>query len=259
MNSTHCHRHGAAFSRRDFLRQSAFGFGASALGFLAAQDSSVAATNPLAPKPPHFSGKAKRVIFLFMTGGPSQLDTFDPKPAPAKYHGQPIPESFKAEGLQLQFMKASDGKLMASSFPFAKHGQSGLEISSLFPHLAKHADDLAVIRSCHHESFIHGPAVGLMHTGSTLLGHPSAGAWVTYGLGSATENLPAFMVMTDGGFRAGPAESYGSGFLPAIHQGTVVRAEGTPISNFTPANANEQRTVLADPEGPGPGHLDHNL
>ena len=155
-----------------------------------------------------------------------------------------MPESFKAEGLQLQFMKASDGRLMASPFPFAKHGRSGLEISSLFPHLAKHADDLAVIRSCHHESFIHGPASALMNTGSTLLGHPSAGAWVTYGLGSATENLPAFMVMTDGNFRAGPAVSFGSGFLPAIYQGTVLRAEGTPISNLTPPNAGEQRTVL---------------
>ena len=241
--STHCHRHASAFTRRDFLRQSAFGFGASALGFLAAQDA-VAATNPLAQKPPHFPGKAKRVIFLFMTGGPSHIETFDPKPALAKFNGQPIPESFKTEGLALQFMKASDGKLMASPFPFAKHGQSGLELSSLFPQLAKHADELAVIRSCHHDSFIHGPALGLMHTGSTLLGHPSAGAWVTYGLGSATENLPAFMVMTDGGFRAGPAVSYGSGFLPAIYQGTVVRAEGAPISNLTPVNANEQRAVL---------------
>ena len=244
MNSTHCHRHAAAFSRRDFLRQSAFGFGASALGFLAAKESATAAVNPLAPKPPHFAGKAQRVIFLFMTGGPSHMDTFDPKPALAKYNGQPLPESFKAEGLALQFMKASDGRLMASPFPFTKHGQSGLEISSLFPHLAKHADDLAVIRSCHHESFIHGPASAMMNTGSTLLGHPSAGAWVTYGLGSATDNLPAYITMTDGGFRAGPSVSFGSGFLPAIYQGTVLRAEGSPISNLTPANANEQRTVL---------------
>ena len=139
--STHCHRHASAFTRRDFLRQSAFGFGASALGFLAAQDA-VAATNPLAQKPPHFPGKAKRVIFLFMTGGPSHIETFDPKPALAKFNGQPIPESFKTEGLALQFMKASDGKLMASPFLFAKHGQSGLEISSLFAQLATHADEM---------------------------------------------------------------------------------------------------------------------
>ena len=244
MTSTHCHRHSLAFSRRDFLRQTAFGFGASALGFLNAQGAADT-TNPLAPKPPHFPGKAKSVIFLFMTGGPSQMDTFDPKPALEKYNGQPIPESYKTEGLALQFMKASDGKLMASPFPFTKHGQSGLAISSLFPHLAKHADDLAVIRSCHHDSFIHGPALGIMHTGSTLLGHPSTGAWVTYGLGNATDNLPAYMVMTDGGFRAGPAVSYGSGFLPAIYQGTVLRTEGLPISNLSPpTGAREQRTVL---------------
>ena len=199
----------------------------------------------MAPKPPHFAAKAKRVIFLFMTGGPSHLDTFDPKPALLKYSGQPLPESFKTDGLALQFLKASDGRLMPSPFEFQKHGQSGLEISSLFPHLAAHADRLAVIRSCHHDSFIHGPALGIMHTGSTLLGHPTAGAWVTYGLGGETDNLPAYLVMSDGGFRAGPAVSYGSGFLPAVYQGTVLRAEGAPISNLTPPMAaNEQRTVL---------------
>ena len=239
--SSHCHRHAPAFSRRDFLRQSAFGFGASALGYLAARD---AAASPLAPRPPHFAGKAKSVIFFFIGGGPSQLETFDPKPALAKYNGQPLPESFKADGLQLQFMQASDGRLMASPFPFTKHGQSGLEISSLFPHLAKHADELCVIRSCHHESFIHGPASALMNTGSTLLGHPSAGAWVTYGLGSAADNLPAYIAMTDGIFRAGPAVSYGSGFLPAIYQGTVLRVEGAPISNLTPASPGAQRAML---------------
>ncbi|HQU44866.1 MAG TPA: DUF1501 domain-containing protein, partial [Pirellulales bacterium] len=244
LNASHCHRHAWAFSRRDFLRQSAFGFGASALGFLSARDA-VAATNPLAPKPPHFPGKAKCVVLLFMTGGPSHLETFDPKPALVKYNGQPLPESFKAEGLALQNLQAGDGKLLASPFKFEKHGESGLEISSLFPRLAEHADDLAVIRSCHHESFIHGPALGIMHTGSTLLGHPSTGAWVTYGLGSATDNLPAYMTMTDGGFRAGAAVSYGSGFLPAIYQGTVLRAEGAPISNLTPpTGGKEQRSVL---------------
>lgn len=244
MTSTHCQHHSAVHSRRDFLRESAFGFGASALGFLLASEAG-AATNPAAPQEPHFAAKAKRVIFLFMTGGPSHIETFDPKPALVKYNGQPMPASFKADGLALQFMKAGDGKLMASPFEFKKHGKSGLEISSLFPHLAKHADDLAVIRSCHHESFIHGPALGLLHTGSTLLGHPSAGAWVTYGLGNATDNLPAYLVMTDGGFRAGPAVSYGSGFLPAIYQGTVLRAEGTPISNLRPSlGAKEQRALL---------------
>ena len=143
-------------------------------------------------------------------------------------------------------MKATDGKLMGSPFPFSKHGESGLEISSLFPHLAQHADELAVIRSCHHDSFIHGPALGLLNTGSTLLGHPSAGAWVTYGLGCEADNLPAYIVMTDGAYRAGPAVAYGSGFLPAIYQGTTMRAEGTPISNLTPAGGPDQQRAMLD-------------
>ena len=244
----HCGRFLPVADRRDFLRTSALGFGASVLGTLLAQDSAATETaehNPLAPRESHFPAKAKRVIFIFCGGGPSQLETFDPKPALVKYNGQPIPESFRTEGLALQFMKASDGKLMASPFEFTKHGQSGLEISSLFPKLSAHADDLAVIRSCHHDSFIHGPASAIVNTGSSLLGHPSMGAWVTYGLGSMTENLPAYITMTDGGFRPGPAVSYGSGFLPAIYQGTVLRTEGTPISNLVAAGApGQQRAVL---------------
>ncbi|MEM7015353.1 MAG: DUF1501 domain-containing protein, partial [Verrucomicrobiota bacterium] len=113
--------------------------------------------DPLSPRPLHFPAKAKNLIMLFMTGGPSQLETFDPKPQLVKHDGQPLPPSFSAEGLDLQFMRASDGKLMASPFPFEKHGQSGVEVSSLFPNLAKHVDDMAVIRSCYHDSFIHGP------------------------------------------------------------------------------------------------------
>jgi uncharacterized protein (DUF1501 family) len=247
--STHCQRYLPVQGRRDFLRNSAMGFGASIAGLLIAQDAGATdrkAHNSLAPREPHFPARAKRVIFLFAGGGPSQLETFDPKPALTKHHGQPIPESFKTEGLSLQFMKASDGKLMASPFPFTRQGDSGLEISSLFPHLSRHADDLAVIRSCHHESFIHGPASAIMNTGSSLLGHPSSGAWVTYGLGSMTENLPAYMTMTDGGFRAGPAVSYGSGFLPAIYQGTVLHAEGMPISNLTAAGAPGQQRMMLD-------------
>lgn len=245
MNPTHCGRFEAAIDRRDFLWKSAFGFGAAAMGSLLARDAGASALNPLAPKAPHFPAKAQRVIFLFMTGGPSHMDTFDPKPVLQRYDGQPLPESFNPDGLSLQFMKATDGKLMGSPFPFAKHGESGLEISSLFPKLAQHADELAVIRSCYHDSFIHGPALGLLNTGSTLLGHPSAGAWVTYGLGCEADNLPAYMVMTDGAYRAGPAVAYGSGFLPAIYQGTTMRAEGTPISNLTPpGGADTQRAML---------------
>lgn len=238
--NTHCGRYATIGDRRDFLRRSAFGFGASAMGWMIARETqSRDINNPglgssLAPVSPHRPGKAERVIFLFMTGGPSHLETFDPKPELVKHNGQALPASFKSDGLALQFMKATDGKLMGSPFPFSKQGQSGLEISSLFPHLGKHADELCVIRSCYHESFIHGPALGLVNTGSTLLGHPTTGAWVTYGLGSATDNLPAYMVMSDGGYRAGPAVSYGSGFLPAIYQGTAIRTEGAPISNLSP-------------------------
>ena len=135
ITSTHCQRYLPVQSRRDFLRHSALGFGASILGLLMAQDADAVdgkAGNLLAPKEPHFSAKAQRVIFFFAGGGPSHLETFDPKPALTKYNGQPIPESFKTEGLSLQFMKASDGKLMASPFPFRRSGSSGLEISEVF-------------------------------------------------------------------------------------------------------------------------------
>src|SRR5688572_1856113 len=249
MSFTACGRHEVALNRREFLAKSAFGFGSIAFGSLLLRNNALAAptkaAHHLAPRPAHFDAKAKHVIFLFMTGGPSHMDTFDPKPELQRFDGQPLPESFKTEGLDLQFMKATDGKLMGSPFKFRKRGQSGLEISELFEKVAEHADDLAVIRSCYHESFIHGPALNLLHCGSMLLGHPSTGAWVVYGLGSESDNLPAYMVMTDGGFRAGAAVSYGSGFLPAIYQGTVVRTEGAPIQNLTsPFPMEEQRLLL---------------
>src|SRR5687767_6559656 len=191
--------------RRAFLAVAAHGFGALALSSLLANEAQSAvgsqlpadSNDPLAPKPGHFPAKAKAVILLFMQGGPSHLETFDPKPELKRLDGQPLPASFKSDDLNLQFMKATDGKLMASPFPFKKYGQSGLEISELFAEVGHFADDLAVIRSCHHDSFIHGPALTLQQTGSLLLGHPSVGAWVTYGLGSESENLPAYMVMTD--------------------------------------------------------------
>src|SRR5436190_20376912 len=171
-------------NRREFLTDAFCGFGA--LAYTSMLQAETSRANPLAAKPAHFTPKAKSVIFLFMTGGPSHLETFDPKPLLNKLDGQALPASFDPQGLSLQFMKATDGKLMASPFPFQRHGQSGLEISSLFPNLARHADRLAVIRSCYHESFIHGPAITYLSTGSLLLGHPSVGAWVTYGLGCAS-------------------------------------------------------------------------
>lgn len=246
----HCGNSATVHSRRDFLEKSSFGLGALALGELFARDSVHAgepkmATRLLAPRRPHFTGQAKQVIFLFMTGGPSHMDTFDPKPELQKWDGKPLPDSFKTEGLNLQFMRATDGKLMGSPFPFKPRGASGIEFSNLFENLGRCADDMAVIRSCHHDSFIHGPALGLLHSGTIRLGHPTVGAWVTYGLGCESENLPAYMVMSDGGFRAGSTVSYGSGFLPAIYQGTVIRTEGAPIQNLTPPfTVQDQRQML---------------
>src|SRR5262245_25557642 len=145
--ATHCGRFAPAPTRRDFLARSALGFGALALGDLLARDAAAADRprpgNPLAPRPPHFPATARSVIFLFMTGGPSHLETFDPKPVLRRLDGQPLPASFNPDGLDLQFMRPSDGRLMASPFPFRRHGHSGLEVSSIFPELARHADRLA--------------------------------------------------------------------------------------------------------------------
>jgi len=230
-----------ATDRRQFLAQSALGFGA-----LAASSLLPAATlsNPLSAKKPHFAAKGKSVIFLFMHGGPSHIDTFDPKPALVKLHGQPAPPSFgKAD---FQFTRMDRVPLMASTRIFKKRGQSGLEISDLFEHTAQHADDLSVIRSCYHDGFTHVTGQSWMNTGWPRVGRPSVGSWVVYGLGSETDNLPAYVVMLDGGIKEG-APAYGSGFLPAAYQGTVLRTEGPPILNVNrPAglSENEQKRMF---------------
>jgi hypothetical protein len=241
MKSTCCHRREIVLTRREALVRSGSGLGAVALGYLLSRESALAAgaassasaVNPLAPREPHFPARAKAVISLFMQGGPAQMDSFDPKPELSRLDGKPLPGSFKSDDLKLQFMSAAGATLMGSPFAFKKHGQSGLEISDLFPNVARFADDLAVIRSCHHESFIHGPALSLMHSGNLLLGHPSVGSWVVAGLGSQSDNLPAFMVMTDGVIR-GSSSAYSSGFLPAVYQGTLIGTEGAAIQNLAP-------------------------
>ncbi|MEO8127451.1 MAG: DUF1501 domain-containing protein [Bryobacteraceae bacterium] len=227
--------------RRQFLAQSALGFGAlAASSLLPAAPSS----NPLAAKAPNFPAKGKSVIFLFMHGGPSHIDTFDPKPALVKLHGQPAPPSFgKAD---FQFTRMDRVPLMASPRIFKKRGQSGLEISDLFENTAQHADDLSVIRSCYHDGFTHVTGQSWMNTGWPRVGRPSVGSWVVYGLGSETDNLPAYVVMLDGGIKEG-APAYGSGFLPAAYQGTVLRTEGAPILNVNrPAGLgeNEQKRMF---------------
>lgn len=218
--------------RRDFLRSGGLGFGALALGDLLTRESRAvdAAANPLAPHPPHLPGTARSIIFLFMQGGPSQLETFDPKPLLTKYDGQLLPESLR--DYDLAQINTADSRIMAPRFPFRKYGESGQEISSIFPHLSQHADRMVIIRSMHHELFIHGSAMTMMHSGTQLLGHPSIGAWVVYGLGCESASLPAYIAMTDSVFRNG-SSMYSSGFLPAVYQGTDMRTEGAPIQNLT--------------------------
>jgi hypothetical protein len=257
MKTSCCGRQEVVNSRREFLTKSAFGFGGVALTYLLDKEAAFGAVFPntrtpssqdtLVPKPPHFPAKAKSVIFIFMQGGMSHVDTFDPKPELARFDGQPLPPSFNTGELKLQFISADQAKLMSSRFQFKRRQQSGIEMSELFAELAQHADDVAVIRSCYHDSFIHGPALNMLYTGSVLVGHPSVGSWVLYGLGSETDRLPAFMVMTDGSISGRSSSSYQSGFLPALYQGTLVRTEGSPIMNLAPPSQidqGEQRMIL---------------
>lgn len=207
-----------AGSRRQFLATAGAGFGAVALqGMLA--ESAMASSGVAAPAG-HHPATAKSVIFLFMEGGPSQLDTFDRKPLLNELAGKPLPTSFREP---LTAMGEKGAPLLPSQRNWARYGESGLEISDWFPHVAQHADDLAVIRSCYGEGINHSGGCNLMNTGSTLGGRPSLGAWVTYGLGTENEDLPAFVVMKDQK-KAGTngVRSWGPGFLPATYQGTPV-------------------------------------
>jgi len=237
-----------AHTRREFLELSSFGFGSLALSYLLQREGLAlpGSADALATKAVDFPAKAKHVIFVFLQGGPSHVDTFDPKPALNRLDGQFLPPSFLEGESALAQIKANESRLMGSRRIFKKHGQSGLQISDLFENLAKLSDDLAVIRSCHHESVIHGPAISLIHTGSVRLGSPSMGAWVVYGLGCETENLPAYVVMSDGFLRNGKSV-IGSGFLPAVFQATVIPTEGTALENLSPPQSLEgasQRIVL---------------
>jgi hypothetical protein len=241
-----------ARSRREFLRKSAFGFGSLALGHLLDLDGALAAAtprataNPLGAKAPHFPARAKSVIFIFMQGGLSQVDSFDPKPALSRWDGKLLPADFQEGRLLLAQINAFEAKFMKTRRTFKKRGQSGMEISDLFEHTAELADDLAVIRSCYHESFIHGPALSILNTGSLRLGAPSLGAWVLYGLGSETNSLPAYVVMTDAYLRSSKS-LFGTGFLPATYQGTLVSTDGAPFENLAPPSqidGTRQREIL---------------
>ncbi len=214
-------------TRRSFLTHCAGGIGIAALADLLDASGPVPALNPMAPKKPHFDGKAKSVIFMFMEGGPSQMDLFDPKPALARWHGKPLPESM-TKGLQLAFIKPS-AAVLASPRKFEPRGQSGTEFSDFLPRTGAMADDICLVRSMYSEAFNHHPGQLLLMTGSTQFGRPTLGAWVTYGLGSESRNLPGFVVLTSGVGTSGGASNFMSGFLPSHYQGTLFRNAGDPI------------------------------
>jgi uncharacterized protein (DUF1501 family) len=226
-------------SRRHFITNVAGGMGAWALLSLLEREGladalapaisgDVKAGNPLRAKPPHFPGRAKSVIFLMMAGGPSQMETLDPKPVLDKLAGQRLPESFGK--IPAQFTDVTKELLLGCRLSFRTCGQAGIPISEAFPHLQKHADQLAVLRSCYHDAFNHSPAQYVLTTGMSRLGYPSLGAWITYGLGSESDNLPAMVVMMENDGRVkGGTPLWGNGFLPAIYQGSPIQTGGTPI------------------------------
>jgi hypothetical protein len=217
-------------TRRHFLRQSQLGLGALALGSLLERDSAAApqVINPLAPKLPQFAAKAKRVIYLHLTGSPPNLDLFDYKPELVKLNGQPCPDEF-LKGKRFAFTSGTP-KLLGTPRQFAQHGSGGLWMSDAIPHLHTVADELCVIHSMNTDQFNHAPAELLMYTGSPRSGRPSLGAWVTYGLGTENENLPGFVVLISSGVQPnGGKNSFGSGFLPSVYQGVQCRSQGDPV------------------------------
>jgi hypothetical protein len=231
-----CRRHlPPPLTRREMLARCANGFGAVALASLLAEDGR-AAPGGVLPQP-HHAAKAKSVIFLYMDGGPSQVDTFDPKPLLAKYHGRDPATVFKVEPTQFDNV----GTVLASPWEFRQHGQSGIPVSTLFPHVAECVDDLCVIRSVVAKFPEHTSANYFLHTGSGMAGRPSMGAWFGYGLGSESQNLPAFVVLNGGLIPPGGLDNFGSGFLPAAHQGSIFRPADPPVANVRRAEPTEAR------------------
>jgi hypothetical protein len=248
----------AAFpSRRAFLERAGSGMGLLALAGMLESEGLLAPAaarsaeidprlNPLAPRSPHFPAKAKSVIWLFMNGGQSQVDTWQYKPELEKRHGQELPNFDKNTG----FFTSQVGPLMKSPFKFMQCGQSGAWISEIFPNIAKYVDEIAFIHSCFTETNNHSPALFQINTGMSRMGFPCVGAWVTYGLGTVNQNLPGFVVMYDTlgrGIPKGHAQNWGTGFMPGIYQGTALNAQGAPIDNLNrPAEMSsaEQRSQL---------------
>ena len=217
-------RSSAIPTRRAVLRDATMGMGLCALGTLLGDDRAEGSVgydpaDPLAPKAPPLPARAKRVIHIFMNGGPSQVDTFDPKPALAKYGGKPLPIHLRTE--------RKTGAAFPSPFEFKKHGQSGIEVSEIFPKVAEHVDDLCVVRSMHTDIPNHGPSLMMMNTGTIQQSRPSFGSWLTYGLGTENRNLPGFVVLCPGGYPVFGAKNWRCGFLPGSFQGTHIDTSHT--------------------------------
>ena len=232
-------------SRREFLRDACCGFGGLALAALLDDEAHAGANSKLAARGPHFPAKARSVIFLFMAGGPSHIETFDPKPLLNELNGQPRPKEFGEA--KYQFIQ-HDARLLGTKRTFRKYGQSGIEVSDLFPHTAGCIDDIAVIRSCHGDMVVHSAAQYELFSGRTVPGFPSMGSWVLYGLGSESQSLPAYVVMPDpkGALEAGQP-MYMHGFLPALFQPTMFRPGGSPVLNLelpSHVDAGQRRRTL---------------
>jgi Protein of unknown function (DUF1501) len=227
----------APITRRSMLARSGMGLGALALGSLLSDDAAAAPINPLLPRKPHFAPKAKRVIHLFMNGGPSHIDTFDPKPSLKKYAGKSIPVHLQTE--------RKTGAAFPSPYKFQKYGECGLEVSDIFPHVGKCADDLAVIRSMHADVPNHEPSLMLMNCGDARLVRPSLGSWMVYGLGTDNQNLPAFISMCPGGYPIQESQNWQAGFLPGIYQGTYIDTKNTAVEKLI---ANIRNKRIAGPQ-----------
>lgn len=234
---TFCGRMPQAMNRREALSSAANGFGALALAGLLGREISANASGPLAPKPPHFAPKAKRIIFLFMHGGPSQVDTFDPKPELTKHNGKPFP------GKKPRVQFASTGNLLQSPWNFKPGGKSGIPVSDLFPMVRDRADDLCVIRSVHADNSAHGGALLQLHTGSDTFPRPSIGSWLGYGLGTENQNLPAFLTICPS-LGHGGVQNWSSQFLPGVYQGTPVGHSGLPAKSVA---IRDVKPAVADP------------
>ncbi len=231
--------------RREMLLRCANGFGAVALSALLADGirANEKEQNPFAPSPPHFAPRAKSVIFLYMDGGPSQVDTFDPKPALDEHDGKDPHSILKVEPTQFDAV----GKVMRSPWKFKQHGESGLPVSELFPHLAEHMDDLCVINSMVAQFPEHTNANYFLHTGHGIQGRPSMGAWASYGLGSENQNLPGFVVLNGGLIPPGGLDCFNSGFLPATYQGSIFKPSNPPVANIRPSEktSRQQQNKIA--------------